>query len=30
MDAADYPYDEIEGRLFVRDADQLILEIETT
>ncbi len=29
MDAADYPYDEIEGRLFVRDADQLILEIET-
>ncbi|MEZ4700139.1 MAG: VOC family protein [Rhodothermales bacterium] len=30
MDAASYPYDEIEGRLFVRDADQLILEIETT
>ncbi|MDZ4698761.1 MAG: VOC family protein [Rhodothermales bacterium] len=30
MDAEDYPYDEIEGRLFVRDADQLILEIETS
>jgi glyoxylase I family protein len=29
MDAASYPYDEIEGRLFVRDADQLVLEIET-
>ena len=29
MDAANYPYDEIEGRLFVRDADQLILEVET-
>lgn len=29
LDAVGYPYDEIEDRLFVRDADGLILEIET-
>lgn len=28
MDAADYPYQEVKGRLFVRDADGLVLEIE--
>lgn len=28
LDAAGYPYQEIEGRLFVRDADGLILEVE--
>lgn len=30
MDAREYPYQEIERRLFVRDADGLILEIEIT
>ncbi len=29
MDARGYAYQEIDGRLFVRDADGLILEIET-
>jgi glyoxylase I family protein len=28
MDAVDYPYQEVKGRLFVRDADGLVLEIE--
>jgi len=28
LDAAGYPYDEIDSRLFVRDADGLVLEIE--
>jgi glyoxylase I family protein len=28
MDDAAYPYEEKEGRLFVRDADGLVLEIE--
>ena len=28
MDAADYPYQEVKGRLFVRDADGLVLEVE--
>lgn len=28
LDSAGYPYDQIEARLFVRDADGLILEIE--
>ena len=28
MDAASYPYQEVKGRLFVRDADGLVLEIE--
>lgn len=28
LDSAGYPYDQIEQRLFVRDADGLILEIE--
>lgn len=28
LDAADYPYEEVQGRLFVRDADGLVLEIE--
>ncbi len=28
LDAADYPYQERKGRLFVRDADGLVLEIE--
>lgn len=28
MDAEEYEYQEIEGRLFIRDADGLILEVE--
>jgi len=28
LDAADYAYREVKGRLFVRDADGLVLEIE--
>ncbi len=28
LDAADHPYEEMKGRLFVRDADGLVLEIE--
>ena len=28
LDAANYPYQEMKGRLFVRDADGLVLEIE--
>lgn len=28
LDAAEYPYQEVKGRLFVRDADGLVLEIE--
>lgn len=28
LDAAEYPYQETKGRLFVRDADGLVLEIE--
>lgn len=28
LDAADYPYQEVKGRLFVRDTDGLVLEIE--
>jgi len=28
LDAANYPYQETKGRLFVRDADGLVLEIE--
>lgn len=28
LDAADYPYEEVQGRLFVRDTDGLVLEIE--
>lgn len=28
MDAAGHPYQEVKGRLFVRDADGLVLEIE--
>jgi glyoxylase I family protein len=28
LDAADYAYREVEGRLFVRDTDGLVLEIE--
>lgn len=28
LDAAGYPYQEVKGRLFVRDADGLVLEIE--
>lgn len=28
LDAADYPYEEVKGRLFVRDTDGLVLEIE--
>ena len=28
LDAAGYPYQEVEGRLFVRDADGLVLEVE--
>lgn len=28
LDAADHPYEEVKGRLFVRDADGLVLEIE--
>ncbi|MFO8100191.1 MAG: VOC family protein [Salinibacter sp.] len=28
LDAANHPYEEVEGRLFARDADGLVLEIE--
>lgn len=28
LDAASYPYQEVKGRLFVRDADGLVLEVE--
>jgi len=28
LDAAGYPYQEMKGRMFVRDADGLVLEIE--
>lgn len=28
LDAAEYPYQEVKGRLFVRDADGLVLEVE--
>ena len=28
MDTVGYPYKEVEGRLFVRDADSIVLEIE--
>jgi len=28
FDAADHPYEEVKGRLFARDADGLVLEIE--
>lgn len=28
LDADDYPYEEVKGRLFARDADGLVLEIE--
>jgi glyoxylase I family protein len=28
LDAAAHPYQEVEGRLFVRDADGLVLEVE--
>jgi len=28
LDAADHPYEEMKGRLFARDADGLVLEIE--
>lgn len=28
LDAANYPYREMKGRLFVRDADGLVLEVE--
>ena len=28
LDAAGYPYQEIENRLFIRDADSVVLEIE--
>jgi glyoxylase I family protein len=28
LDAADHAYEEVKGRLFVRDADGLVLEIE--
>jgi len=28
LDAADHPYEEVKGRLFARDADGLVLEIE--
>jgi len=28
LDAAGYPYQEVHQRLFVRDADGLVLEIE--
>ena len=28
LDAAEYPYREVKGRLFVRDTDGLVLEIE--
>lgn len=28
LDAAQHPYQEVKGRLFVRDADGLVLEIE--
>lgn len=28
LDAANHPYEEVKGRLFVRDADGLVLEIE--
>lgn len=28
LDAANHPYEEVQGRLFVRDADGLVLEIE--
>ena len=30
LDAEEYPYQEVGPRLFVRDADGLVLEIETT
>lgn len=29
LDTLGYPYQEIEGRLFLRDADEVVLEIET-
>lgn len=28
LDAAEYPYREVKGRLFVRDTDGLVLEVE--
>lgn len=28
LDAAEYPYQEVKGRLFIRDADGLVLEVE--
>lgn len=28
LDAANHPYEEVKGRLFLRDADGLVLEIE--
>lgn len=28
LDATDHPYEEVKGRLFARDADGLVLEIE--
>ena len=30
LDAAGYPYQEIENRLFIRDADSVVLEIEVS
>jgi len=30
LDAANHPYEEVKGRLFARDADGLVLEIEQT
>lgn len=29
LDASGYPYQEVEGRLFIRDADAVVLEVET-
>jgi len=29
LDALGYPYQEVEGRLFLRDADEVVLEIES-
>ena len=29
LDTSGYPYQEVEGRLFIRDADEVVLEVET-
>lgn len=30
LDEISYPYQEVEGRLFLRDADEVVLEVEST